>query len=376
MTGREKFEAAFSGEGTGEFAAVTCYQSLFLRDHWEQATDAPWWAQSDPDPVKAARPWLEMVERTGEDWIRVPLGSNAQRQRDVAIETAGERVFAVNRATGERSELHRPPIGGVQRQPQKHGTSALGAVTDADELAAQMAAFYGDPAAPIAEGAELDLPRQIIAHAGASKCPLAHITAPWWNCFSLWSFEELLMQMVESPQLVFAACDTLLQHALRHIRQFAAAGVRVIWIEDCMNDMISPAQYAKFSFAYLRPLTDAIRAAGMLSVHYYCGRPDDRWELLLDSGADALAVEESKKTFEIDIMQVAEKVDGRMALLGNIDAIAIMEQGSDAALQAEVKRQCAAGVRNGGRFVASIGSPVTPGTPLSRVRQYCDLVHA
>jgi uroporphyrinogen-III decarboxylase len=125
----------------------------------------------------------------------------------------------------------------------------------------------------------------------------------------------------------------------------------------------------------VRQLTEAIRAAGMLSVHYYCGRPDDRWEFLLDTGADALALEEGKKGFAVDMLQVAELVDGRMALLGNIDAIAVMESGSDTVLQAEIARQTEAGKRNRGRFVMSVGSPVTPGTPLSRVRRYCDIVH-
>jgi uroporphyrinogen-III decarboxylase len=44
-------------------------------------------------------------------------------------------------------------------------------------------------------------------------------------------------------------------------------------------------------------------------------------------------------------------------------------------LRAEIARQIAAGRRNGGRFVLSLGSPVTPGTPMERVRRYCDLAH-
>jgi Fic family protein len=49
--------------------------------------------------------------------------------------------------------------------------------------------------------------------------------------------------------------------------------------------------------------------------------------------------EESKKGFAIDIEEVAERVDGRMALLGNVDAIGLMEHGSDEELRAEIARQ-------------------------------------
>lgn len=43
-------------------------------------------------------------------------------------------------------------------------------------------------------------------------------------------------------------------------------------------------------------------------------------------------------------------------------------------LHAELARQIAAGRRNNGRFIMSLGSPVNPETPVERVRLYCDLV--
>ena len=44
------------------------------------------------------------------------------------------------------------------------------------------------------------------------------------------------------------------------------------------------------------------------------------------------------------------------------------------AVRREVARQLRAGEANQGRFVMSLGSPVTPGTPVERVRRYCELV--
>jgi len=54
----------------------------------------------------------------------------------------------------------------------------------------------------------------------------------------------------------------------------------------------------------------------------------------------------------------------------------LLPNGSVAELRVEIERQAAAGRENNGRFVMSLGSPVTPGTPVARVRRYCDLVHA
>jgi uroporphyrinogen-III decarboxylase len=142
-----------------------------------------------------------------------------------------------------------------------------------------------------------------------------------------------------------------------------------------MTDMVSAAHWRAFHLPSLRQITGETRALGMYSIHYFCGNPADKWAILLDTGADALSLEESKKGFVIDIDDVVDRVDGHMAVLGNLDAIHLMEHGSEDELRAEIGRQIAAGRRNGSRFIMSLGSPVTPGTPASRVRLYCDLAH-
>lgn len=378
MTGREKIEAALSPDGSPEFAAVTCYQSITLRDHWEEATHAPWWAPHDPDPVHAAQPWIEMVRRTDEDWFQVRLGHTHAAREELSLEVVRaapnrETVWQVNRRTGERAELHRPPVGGEQFGLTTHTPPGQDVRTRE-----QLEAVLGPPATlpdgpPPADGS-LDLPNLLLRELDG-RMPISHVGTPLWLCFGLWGFEGLMTRAVETPELVRAACDHYLQQCRAGVRRAAMTGTRLMWIEDCMTDMLSPALFRALHLPTLRPLVEAIHEAGMLAVHYFCGNPNDRMDLLLDSGADALSLEEGKKGFGVDIMAVADYVQGRMALLGNLDAIAVMEHGSDATLQAEIARQCEAGRRNRNRFVMSVGSPVTPGTPLSRVRRYCDLVH-
>ena len=62
-------------------------------------------------------------------------------------------------------------------------------------------------------------------------------------------------------------------------------------------------------------------------------------------------------------------------MLGNLDAIGVLQDASESRLRAEIVRQIAAGRRDNGRFIMSLGSPVTPQTPISRVRFHSDLVH-
>ncbi len=374
-TGRELIELALSRDGAPSFAALTCYQDILLRDHWEQATDAPWWAWHDPDPEAAAKPWLDLVERTGEDWYMTPLGASAEERCDVRIEDGPDGVFRVNMAAGERHRLHREPIGGFQPGPEDPAGMPAHGVRDRDELLARMTAHFGMPDPQPPEPARLDLPNALHARLAHDRMPIGHVSAPWWRCSFIWGFQERMTLAVDRPDLVDAACERFMEHCIAEVARLKAMGVGLVWLEDCASDMISPELFREFGLNRLRPIVEAVREAGMLSALYYCGKPDDRWDMLLDTGADALALEESKKHFHIDITDVADLVGGRMALFGNVDAIGLMERGSDAELEAEIARQSEAGIRNRRRFVMCVGSPITPRTPLSRVRAYCDMAH-
>ncbi|HPP08398.1 MAG TPA: uroporphyrinogen decarboxylase family protein, partial [bacterium] len=86
-----------------------------------------------------------------------------------------------------------------------------------------------------------------------------------------------------------------------------------------------------------------------------------------------LSFEESKKNFQIDIEKVVSIVDGRCVVFGNLDAIYLLPHADEKQLVQEIERQLTAGVKNKRKFVMSLGSPVTPDTPVERVRLYCEV---
>ncbi len=183
-----------------------------------------------------------------------------------------------------------------------------------------------------------------------------------------------MLLVATRPDLVRRACERLLAIAIRRVKVARALGAAGIWLEECMTDMVSPAAFEALCLPFVQQLVAAIRDAGMKSIYYYCGSPADRWDLLLSTGADALSLEESKKGFTIDMEEVVSRAAGRCAVLGNLDAIHLLPSASEDDLRAEIARQLLAGRRNAGRFLMSIGSPVTPGTPVARVRRYCEMV--
>ena len=375
MNGREKIEAAFSREGTAEIAAVICYEGIYIRDHWPQFEAGPWWLQEAPDIERQLAWRRRVIEKTGQDWFVLPLGASREEREATSLEVRPERVFRRDRRTGRAERLRQPKIGGWTAQG---GVESVRPAQLADTPAAIDAliplAPAFDPQRVLTTGRE-DLPAAMRRKFGEQLYPIRHVSSPLWSCYSLWGFEGMMTMIAARPDLVRYACGRFLTSGLRAVQLAAALGAAGIWIEECMTDMISPAAFAALNLPYLRPLVEEIRAQGMKSIYYFCGNPAGKWDLLLDAGADALSLEEGKKGFTIDIADVAERVSGRCVLLGNLDAINLLPQASEAELRAEIARQIAAGRRNGGRFIMSLGSPVTPPTSVERVRRYCEMVH-
>ncbi len=184
----------------------------------------------------------------------------------------------------------------------------------------------------------------------------------------------MMILLAQQPDVAIHAGRIILENTLQHISMIAALGAEAVWIEECLTDQISPEAFRQVNLPILRRCTEAIREQGMKSIYYYCGSPWTRLDAILDAGADAVHFEESKKGFSIQIEDIVEAVGRRCVVFGNLDAIGVLQDGSEDVLRAEIHRQLCAGRKNGNRFIMSTGSPITPGTAVPRVRRYTDIV--
>ena len=375
MTGKQAMEAAFSPEGPRAAPAVVCYEGIYTRDHWDQLSEHPWWFRQAPEIERQIAWRRDAYGRTGQDWFRLPFGQSRSAAMTWTVEGEGERAWRVDRSSGERTELRRPRVAGWWSEERVHSYHPVAPPDTPDEIDALLPLPEdGDARRACADGRD-ELAQALMSGCARDLWPICHVASPFWRCYSIWGFEGMMTRVVEKPELVVRVCRRRLAQAICSVQAAALLGARGIWVEECMTDMVSPDVFAAINLPVVRALTDAIRQAGMFSIYYYCGDPGGKWDSLLAAGADALSFEESKKGFTIDIEDVVERVAGRCTVLGNLDAIGVLQDGSEEELKAEIRRQIRAGRRNGSRFVMSLGSPVTPSTPVSRVRRYCDLVH-
>lgn len=368
MTGREKILGAFTPEGAPEIGVVASYVGIFIRDHYAEISKVPWWdATKIPDLAK------DYVKASGLEWFSVaPCASRDERARQ-RHERRADGIWRIDQASGKETRLLEPMSGG------SNTSCSSSRHTDPDALPAsreQIDALI--PLTPVFDrDAFLNEGRHEVAAAvrEAVDCLLySSVSSPLWSLYGALGYEGMMILMARDEALASYAGQRILRNVIQQIRMISALGADAVWIEECLTDQISPDLFRRINVPILRGCVETIRAEGMKSIYYYCGDPWNRLDAILDVGPDAFHFEESKKGFKIDIEDLAQAIGKRGAVFGNLDAVGVLQEGSEAVLRAEIDRQLRAGRKHGNRFVMSTGSPITPGTPVSRVLQYTNIV--
>ncbi|NIQ99328.1 MAG: hypothetical protein GTN78_03895, partial [Gemmatimonadales bacterium] len=144
-----------------------------------------------------------------------------------------------------------------------------------------------------------------------------------------------------------------------------------IFVEECMAsaDIISPSMYREFCLPYARQTLQFYEDMGFRTVLYVSGNLMPLLEDLRELPFTALAFEEDRKGYGIDLARVREMLPDKI-LFGNVDA-AWLQEASDEEVLVEARRQVSIAGADG-RFILSTGSPLTPGTSLERVKLFCE----
>jgi uroporphyrinogen-III decarboxylase len=233
------------------------------------------------------------------------------------------------------------------------------------------------PAEDLLARGDLDLPRRVAADHG-ERCFLSTILdTPFSNAYDLLGFQGLTLIQHDNPELFEHLLARELARSEQVMAAWAAAGVHGVYVQEVFTgaDVISPRSYDRFVFAYNQPYFEHMRGLGLLPIHYVCGDVLPRLERMCQYAVAAVAVEESKKSFTIGIAEVVQRVAGRAAVLGNIDAVRFGLHATPEEMAAEVRRQARIGAAARG-FVASTGSPFSLETDPRRVDVMISTAHS
>ncbi len=367
MTGKERMLAAMAGRELDRFPVVVPYLGILQCDHWTELTGLPpseFHAWTIQDPAEHAKRYGEFDRQLPFDIMDPRLAPSREDRENLKVVARDGRHYFLDRRTGDLSPLTEdlPHMHPAANQEQR--------VFDREDVRRLVDV---QPAASILEGGRLDFVREA-ARLYPHKLMLTGVAGTFYECSFFVGQENLLAMLHEAPGLIEYLQDRLLERIVEEIRAHAAAGYDALWIDDAMStsDVISVRHYERFSLPRVRALVQEIHRQGMKAILTYFGGVADRIPQLLSLGADALNMEASMKGYVNDLDLVQQQVGDRICLWGNLDPFEHVQLLDDASLRQELSRQMAVGRRTG-KFVVSTGSPITPLTPLGRIKQFIDL---
>ena len=220
----------------------------------------------------------------------------------------------------------------------------------------------------LAQSQHYEIARRLQRVHGNGLAFYASCGTPHNNIHNTVPFQQLMQALVEKPGAVHAMLESHMPVATARRAAQREVGAGIMFVEDCMSsaDIISPEMYLEFSFPYTKRLLEQLEAEGFRTVLYFSGNLMPLLEHLRELPFTALAFEEDRKGYGIDLAEVRRVLGPERVLFGNLDALFI-ERASDDELLAEVARQVEVAGEDG-HFLVSPGSPMTPGTSLDRIR--------
>lgn len=190
------------------------------------------------------------------------------------------------------------------------------------------------------------------------------------------SFEECMIACVEKPDLVahyiFKDCERF----LTSVRAAKECGAHAYIFSEGFGgslDSISPEMHERIEGETKRWFYSQVRKLGVLGIGYWLGDVRPNMRLINSLEMAGLMIEEDKKTFALDPVEIRKTLRPEVCLFGNVDS-SLLRNGTHEEIRAAVRRQKRAA--DFGAFVIANGSPVIIGTPLANLDAFMDEARA
>lgn len=217
-------------------------------------------------------------------------------------------------------------------------------------------------------GALLDAITRLKGRFGDTICVCGRTAAPFSSATLAFGMTEILTSLYERPTFVTEAVrffeDYQAQFGLAQLQ----AGADAIWFGDCnaSGHLISPANYAAFAMEPARHVAQVYKEAGGLVIYHASEELPEMIRLQADVGFSILSVGPG-----IDIAEARRIAGEHVCLCGNVDPIALLQNGTPEQVAAEVER-IARQVSCRGGHVMNSGEMVPRDTPETNIHAYMD----
>ena len=197
---------------------------------------------------------------------------------------------------------------------------------------------------------------------------LGNLTGPLTLAGRLFGVSEALELTVTDAGTLHLLIEKTSAFVVQYARAVRAAGAHGAIVAEPLAGLLSPADLARFSSAYVRRLVDAVDAPGFLVVLHSCSLRAIHLARILEAGARMYHFGSP-----MDMPAALASAADRVVLAGNLDPTAVFFQSTseEVARRTGELLDAAAAYRG---FAPSSGCDLPPGTPLANVEAFCTTV--
>lgn len=200
---------------------------------------------------------------------------------------------------------------------------------------------------------------------GDTVCVTGRTAAPFSSVTLLYGMMETFVLLRDDPALVRDTVRFFTELQTMWGLAQLEAGADALWFGDCnaSGHLISVEDYMEFAFESVKRCAQEYGRAGGFTFYHASEHKIGHMLAQAATGISALSVGPGA-----DMAEVKREVGGKVCLMGNVDPIGVLLNGSPEDVRRESARVMAAG-KPGGGYIFSSGEMVPRGVPEENMRE-------
>jgi uroporphyrinogen decarboxylase len=209
----------------------------------------------------------------------------------------------------------------------------------------------------------LDAIHRVRERFGNTVCVTGRTAAPFSSVGLLYSLQELMLLPYTNAELFQETLEFFVELQTRFGLAQIEAGAHALWFGDCnaSSHLVSPEIYRKWAFEPAKRVTEAYKKAGGF-VFYHASEEGKSLEAMTQLGVTALSPGPG-----INIRDALSIAQGKGCIIGNLDPINVLMNGTAEDVRRETTRIMEAGKQTTG-FMFDSGEMIPRDTPEENIR--------
>ncbi len=197
----------------------------------------------------------------------------------------------------------------------------------------------------------------------------SYVTGPFTLSALIMGADETVMATIANKDDLHSLCALATEKIQEYVRSLISAGAQVICVLEPSSVMLGPDQFWEFSASYVNKIAVSCKYNGVDTIYHTCGNTMHLIEKMVESGVSGISLD--SKEAGVDLPAVAEKIQDRAVVIGNINPTNTMLYGNPEDVKREVT-ELMDSMKSYPCFILSTGCDLPQEVPLDNIQAFMD----